>query len=220
MIMKSYERAQNRVNPNCIFYDRLGVCPYGNLCPCYHIQTAFPRILVLHHAYPNPDVFFRMLSESNNKSDEEKQRLFDAFYYDIYLECRQFGEVLDILVAGNSTSYLYGNVWISFEESDSAIAACLKMNGRYDAGRKIKATLWDTQKLSSLICNPPHKHCDKGDMCNYVHPIEPSHLLRARCFNRNSKSYPSKYYEENKIVTYPDDIMTKGMERIANLVNK
>lgn len=220
MIAKSNERAQNRVNPDCVFFNRLGVCPYGGLCPCYHISTAFPRVLILHHIYPNPDVFYRLIGESCSKDNEEKQRLFDAFYYDIYLECRQFGEVLDILVSGNSTSYLYGNVWVCFDESDAAVAACLNMNGRYYAGRKIKATLWDCQRLSSLICNPPYKQCDRGEMCCFVHPIEPSNLLRAKCFNRNSRSYPSKYYEENRIFAAPDEIMINGVEKIVGSSDK
>ncbi|KAH0789240.1 putative U2 snRNP auxiliary factor small subunit [Histomonas meleagridis] len=213
-ILKAYERNQNRTNPTCVLYDKFGVCPYGDYCPCYHIKTAFPRILILHHLYPNPEVFYCYLNQQNPKTEEEKQRLFDAFYYDIYLELRQFGEITDILVAGNLRSFLSGTVWVSFDDADSALAAHMKLNGRYYAGRKIKTSLWDSVRLSTLICNPPNKRCDKGIMCGYVHPIEPSHALRVKCFNRNSKVYPSREYEETKISTSPEEIMLKGVEPI------
>ena len=183
------EESEKKTSTTCYQYLRYGVCAAGKLCYQEHPLPAFPKVVIFHHIYPDPDYCYFCLGRQNPKDDIEKKRIFNAFYQDLFLECRLFGEVLDILVAGNFSALLNGTAWVVFEDSDCAMACCARMNGRYYMGRKITTSLWNASRLSLIICNPPNRRCDKGFNCTYIHPIDPSQYIKDECFPRGPKGY-------------------------------
>ena len=198
----------------CVQYEKIGVCMRGELCFCIHRDFTFPHVVILHHIYPNPDFFYTVLGEKKSPIDEDlKMSLFDAFYYDLFAECSQFGLVLDIIVSQNIHYLLSGNAWILYQDSDSCIAAYKALNNRYYAGRKIHATLWDTHKLSTIICEPSRGNCSYTGYCDFVHPIDPSPRIRQMCFNRTGTCLPSLDLKthERKLIISPELIQADGV---------
>lgn len=201
-------------NHCCIDFDRLGVCPHGDTCSFIHTQSAFPRVVILHHIYPNPDFFYTCLGEEKAPiPDTFRTSLFDAFYYDLYAECAQFGQVLDIIVAKNIQYHLYGTAWVQFQDSDSAIAAQKALNNRFYAGKKIKATLWNTHKLSKFLCDGKKTRCIAGGFCQLIHSLEPSDYVRELCFNRLAVITPTEdlSIKENELTISPAKIQAEGL---------
>lgn len=199
----------------CIQYEKMGICQRGESCFCIHRNFTFPHVVILHHIYPNPDFFYVTLGEKKAPIDEEfRMSLFDAFYYDLYAECVQFGQVLDIVVSQNVNHLLHGTAWILFQDSDSCIAAYKALNNRFYAGRRIHATLWDTHKLSTIICEPSKGNCTSNGYCPFVHPIDPSPRVRQMCFNRTAACLPTEDLKihEKKLSMSPDFIQAQGIK--------
>lgn len=207
------EKSLMKEPSTCMFYVRNGCCPFGECCRFDHPINAFPRIVILHHIYPDPDVFYQLLGQESAPVDPIlKQRLFDAFYVDLYHECLQFGPILDILIAGNNLELLSGNAWVYFEDTDAAKAAKIALNGRYYAGRKIRATMWDYPRLTGITCNCIHgKVCDYGTKCGYVHPIDPSPEVQRILFNRDMRSVPYPPFQEHIPRLSPNELLYKDI---------
>lgn len=198
----------------CVQYEKIGICIHGDLCFGIHREFTFPHVVILHHIYPNPDFFFYCLGEKKSPINEDlRMSIFDAFYYDLYAECSQFGQVLDIIVAQNVSLHLAGTAWILFQDSDSCIAAYKALNNRFYAGRRIHASLWDTHKLSTIICEPSRGNCSCNGYCGFVHQIDPSPRIRQMCFNRTATCLPTidLKIHEKKLNLSPALIQAEGV---------
>ena len=195
----------------CIYYERTGCCPRGDLCKRKHILTALPRCVVLHHIFPNPDFFINSLPPGTLQiQNDEKQRLIDAFFVDICLMMRNFGLVDDVAIASNTSDCLSGNVWVWFRESDSAIMCKNALNGQYYAGRKILVTLCSSPRFSISVCkNAILGSCSAGLGCYFIHTLEPSYHIFNECIPRSMKVYPEQFRKWKTPVIFdsPNDII-------------
>ena len=196
------------MNQLCPIYTRTGACPNGDKCDKIHKQDVFSRVVCFHHLYPNPDLFLEMLPKGTlSISKEEKQRLADAFYLDVYYMLQRFGPVEDIMIAENKIDFLSGNVYVEFKETDSAYASISVLNGEYYAGRKIVATLTPIQKLSNSLC--PMESCMSLETCNFVHELKISENVVRECFLKNAKIFaePFRTTKRKKLFDTPHDAL-------------
>lgn len=192
----------------CNFFESTGCCPNGRMCPYDHIPLIMNRCLVFHHLYPNPDLFESFLPEDHPKiSNQERLNSFNAFYMDVYLEMKLFGEVEDIVVAENITPHLQGNVFVRFKEADDALAAHKALENRFYAGRVVHSTFVPTEKLSTILCKD-YPNCIHGLNCCYVHMLEPSKHVLIQCFPKNLKAIPKAFQnnQKNNYLDSPNDL--------------
>ena len=175
----------------CYNYEKTGHCPKEEYCQLLHLSTPMSRCLVFHHLYPNPDFFSSFLDNDDDLVIDEDYKLdsFDAFFMDICLELKLFGQVEDMFVAGNFTTHLHGNVYVRFSEVDGAVAAHKALEGRYYAGRVVHSSFIPVEKLSCSLCK--EENCIRGSVCNYIHPIPASKHVLMQCFPRGLKTTPT-----------------------------
>lgn len=187
----------------CYNYEKTGTCPKEDFCPLLHLSTPMSRCLVFHHLYPNPEYFASFLDEKDLQLDQDaKLDSFDAFYLDIYLEMKLFGKVEDLVVAGNLSTHLYGNVYVRYTEVDSAVAAHKALEGRFYAGRIVHSSFMPVEKLSTAICK--EENCLHGSACTRVHPIIPSKHVTLQMFSRQMKAIPTELRKYNNDDLIPD----------------
>ena len=201
-----------KVDPNvCILYEKTGCCPKGDLCNKKHLLINLPRCVVFHHIFPNPDFFIDSLPPGKLKiSQEEKQRLIDAFFLDLFLMVKNFGIVDDIVLAANRSDHLSGNAWVWFRETDAAFMCQSALSGQYYAGRKIFVSLCSSPRLSLSLCkNHMTGECPSGASCYLIHPLEPSFHIFNECIPRSLKVYPERFrkWKIPKILDSPNDIV-------------
>ncbi|OHT15081.1 Splicing factor U2AF 26 kDa subunit [Tritrichomonas foetus] len=191
----------------CYSYEKTGSCPRGEKCHLLHLSAPMSRCLVFYHLYPNPDMFATFLKDEELQLDEDKKfDAFDAFFLDVFLELKLFGNVEDMFVAGNLSSHLQGNVYVRFQEVDAAMAAHKALEGRYYAGRVIHSAFVPVERLSSAICQD---ECIHGLNCSKVHPILASKNIMVQCFPRNIRTTPAVLRGFNMNTSYdsPYDIL-------------
>lgn len=161
--------------------------------------------------FPDPDLFRSMLSDPDQVplTDEKRQNLIDAFYLDVFLVLRQFGILEDIIVCGNKSDHLSGNVLAMYKEVNSAISAQRALNNQYYAGRKLTVTLAPVQRLSNALCRLSDGDCTMGERCSFVHPLNPSKFVMNECFPRGVKAYaqPFRNTKQQKIWDTPTDLL-------------
>ena len=192
----------------CNFYEKTGVCSKGLTCTKIHRQDPFSRVICFHHLFPDPNFFIKMLPPGTLEiPQEQKQRLVNAFYLDVYYMLQRFGPIDDMIIAANQTDALSGNVWAAFRETDAAHACVSFLNGKYYAGRKIYVTLTPIVKLSSCICNP--STCPMKEKCRFIHELRPSEHIVRQCFNKNVKLYaePFRKSRTKKLADSPSDAL-------------
>lgn len=193
----------------CLAYERTGVCVKGDHCNKIHRTPEFARCIVLHHIYPDPDLFIKMLPEGTLEiSETKKQNMADALYLDVYLSLRRFGKLDDMLIAGNQTDCQSGNLLALFHDVDSAYAAYMALNNQYYAGRKIQITFAPIIRLTMSICKE-EKDCPMGHMCSFIHPIPISEHIYRECFPRNIRAYAEPWRHSHRFTGYdsPNDVL-------------
>ncbi|KAH0791200.1 Splicing factor U2AF 23 kDa subunit [Histomonas meleagridis] len=132
--------------------------------------------------------------------DNTKQRLIDAVFLDVSIMLMEFGLLDDMVIAGNKSDNLFGNIIAIFHESDAAYAAQMALDGQYYAGRKIHVSLSPVARISSAICYNvlKYKECQIGNKCMFIHPYEPSPNIFNEVFSRSQKSYPACFRNSRK----------------------
>lgn len=180
----------------CEFYEKTGACPNQDICVKTHRQVALSRSIVLHHIFPDPDIFISSLPPNTLYIDPRtKQSLIDAVFLDVAIMLLEFGILDDMIIAGNKSDHLFGNIIAVFHECDSAHAAKEALDGQYYAGRRISVSLSPVLRISRSICNMKCEVCEGklGSECNFIHPLEPSPHILNQVFPRGIKSYPEKF---------------------------
>jgi splicing factor U2AF subunit len=192
-------------------YEKTGACPKGDLCQQSHRNIEMPRCLVFHHIYPDPELFIDMLPpDVFSLSAKQKQNLIDAFYLDMFLMLRNFGLLEDILLCGNKSDHLSGNLIVMYKEVQSATSTLMALNGQYYAGRKIAVTFAPILRLSNAICRSAgDAQCQLGAQCNFVHPLNPSKFVMNECFPRGPRHYapPFRTARAHRIVDTPGELL-------------
>jgi len=206
----------------CAFYEKTGTCGKGELCGRIHRTYPLSRCLLFHHLFPDPTVFAKMLPEGVlSISSTEKQRMVDAFYLDVVLMVNRFGPVEDVVICGNKSDHLNGNVLVMFKEVDAAYAALAALDGCYYAGRKVKVSLIPLNRISNSICRGiENGECAAQDSCNYVHPLNPSDFVTNECFPRSLRVYaePFRKMKKHMIPDTPTDLLY-GKTRLRKNLN-
>ena len=140
---------------------------------------------------------------------EKRQNIIDAFYLDVFIVLRQFGILEDLLICGNRSDHLSGNVLAMYKEVNSAVAAQNVLNGQFYAGRKLLVTFAPIARISNAICRRTDGECPSGDQCAFVHPLNPSKHVMNECFPRGMKAYalPFRTVKQQKIWDTPADLL-------------
>lgn len=195
----------------CIFYKKTGSCSRGDSCSKTHTEAPIARTIVLHHIFPDPDVFSNMLASDTFKLDSlKKQRLVDVFFIDVACMLMQFGELDDMAIAGNKNDTLSGNVIAFYRDSNAAAAAQKALDGTYYAGRRIHVTLSPTLRISTAFChNFETNQCQMGDACCFIHPLEPTSVTYNEIFPHNVKNIARQLRNPKKkrIIDHPMDLL-------------
>ena len=203
----------------CVYYIKTGTCQRGEFCNRTHPQSPLDRAILFHHLFPDPDLFIESLPPGTLEiPDETKQRLLDAFFLDVGCMCINFGILDDLIIVGNHSDALSGNVIALFTDSDSAYKCLLTLNNQYYAGRKIFAELVPVQKISASVCNSV-KGCEIGDSCNFVHPLEPSPRVFNQIISRQFKGFPNEFRKNNsrRPIDNPNNALYPGKLQIRVL---
>jgi len=95
---------------------------------------------------------------------------FESFYEEVYLELAKYGELEELHVCDNIGEHLIGNVFAKFYEESDAQKAIAGLNGRYYAGRPIKAEYSPVTDFKEARCRLYNEGtCDRGGYCNFMH---------------------------------------------------
>jgi hypothetical protein len=152
------------------------VCKGERLCQRLHILDGFCHVVVLYHIFPDPFHFKRVVATADlGVPDDGLQRFVDAFYLDLYYEARQYGVVEDIILARNPMFHLCGNAYIWYRDLGDANLAQKALDGRYYAGKKVRAVVTRGVSFSRSICKADEggKRC-QDEYCNFIHEMKVS----------------------------------------------
>jgi splicing factor U2AF subunit len=133
-------------------------------------------------------------------SDDRLQRFVDAFYVDLYYEVRQYGVVEDIILARNSMFHLCGNAYVWYRDLGDANLAQKALDGRYYAGKKVRAVVTSGVSFSRSVCRTDHgaKRC-RDEYCNFIHEMKVSPDLYKELFPPELRAKPDGQHREWKI---------------------
>ncbi|EAY03064.1 hypothetical protein TVAG_171620 [Trichomonas vaginalis G3] len=203
----------------CSIFEKTGCCPKGDRCNKVHFIPAMARTVIFHHIFPNPDFFIQCLPDGViTMSAQEKQRYIDAFFLDMFLMCRRFGAIEDLLLCSNTMDCLSGNFYVFYEQSDCARMALTALDGQYYAGRKVHVTLCSVPRYSTALCKSSMKgECSRGNECAFIHALEPSFALYQEVIPRINKLFPSAFRKpgDPPVVDNPNEIIN-GIYRNKN----
>lgn len=204
----------------CEFYEKTGACPNQEICIKSHRQAPLSRTIILHHIYPDPEIFINSLPPNTLVLDPViRQRLVDAVFLDVSVMLMEFGILDDMVIAGNTSDNLFGNIIAIYHEFDSAFAAKEALDGQYYAGRKISVSLSPVSRISRAICNMNNgtNKCILGSSCNFIHPLEPSPHIFNQVFPRGIKSYPEKFRNiKKRYLDSPNDALYGRTKYLTN----
>ena len=115
----------------CPLFEKVGACSKGDLCNKSHRSLPLSRAIVLHHIFPDPDLFVSMLPPGSLYIGiDARKRLINSFFLDISQTLMLFGQLDDLVIVGNKCDHLSGNVIGVYHESESAYAAKEALNNQ------------------------------------------------------------------------------------------
>ncbi|OLL26312.1 Splicing factor U2AF subunit [Neolecta irregularis DAH-3] len=159
---------------NCSFYYKIGACRHGDRCSRKHVKPNYSQTILCSNIYQNP----AHLPE-NKLNKAQVQAHFDAFFEDFYCELSQYGELEELHVCDNMGDHLIGNVYARFKYEDAAGKAVDALNSRWYAGRPIYAELSPVTDFREACCRQYlQDDCVRGGFCNFLHPKQPSPVLK------------------------------------------
>lgn len=103
--------------------------------------------------------------------EDDIRHHFDDFYLDVCEEMALHGRVDELHVCENLADHLAGNTYVKFRDEESAQAALAAVQGRYYAGRTVKAEFSPVTDFREGKCRPFEKYgqCERGDFCHFMH---------------------------------------------------
>ncbi|KAH0791266.1 splicing factor U2af small subunit B-like [Histomonas meleagridis] len=194
----------------CSLFEKVGCCAKGDLCNKSHRELPLSRAIVLHHIFPDPDIFISALPPSTIEIDQEmRMRIINSFFLDVAQMLMQFGQLDNMVIVGNKCDHLHGNVVALFHEAEGAYTAREALNGQYYAGRRIEVTLAPVQRLSYGFCNDYNNNqCPQGEECGFIHPIEPTPHVFDQIFPKALRTIPSAMrLPKKRIIDSPTDAL-------------
>eukprot|EP00770_Monocercomonoides_exilis_P007428 MONOS_7389.1-p1 / transcript=MONOS_7389.1 / gene=MONOS_7389 / organism=Monocercomonoides_exilis_PA203 / gene_product=splicing factor U2AF 35 kDa subunit / transcript_product=splicing factor U2AF 35 kDa subunit / location=Mono_scaffold00251:34213-34994(+) / protein_length=168 / sequence_SO=supercontig / SO=protein_coding / is_pseudo=false len=163
-LAQTYGTEQDRVH--CPFYFKMGACRYGDSCSRKHIKPEFSQTVLLAHMYPNPIAF----EGSASFSKEVLQQHFEEFYEDVFEGLSKFGKIEEMYVVDNICEHLFGNVYVKFEDEDSAARCVEGLKDRTYAGKPVSAELSPVTDFKDARCRQfETEGCTRSGQCNFMH---------------------------------------------------
>lgn len=96
--------------------------------------------------------------------------LLQAFYEDVFEEMTQFGKIECLNVCDNYSDHLVGNVYIKFQDEQSALNAMTALQNRYYNGKQILAEFSPVADFREATCRQYEENqCKRGGYCNFMH---------------------------------------------------
>lgn len=211
-----YGTEKDRIN--CPFYYKIGACRHGTRCSRVHNKPLFSQTILLENLYQTPDQI-RNSAKSQNLPDpqipeEDIRNHFDDFYFDIHGEMRRYGQIEELHVCENLAIHLAGNTYVKFRSEEAAQAALNAMEGRWYAGRPVKAEFSPVTDFKDGKCRPFERfgQCEHGDYCHFMHirrhaaplveePVapDPGRRVERRDYERTSRE---RYSERSSLRDY------------------
>lgn len=173
---------------NCIYYLKVGVCKYDDICNKYHDKPTSSRGIVIRNMYKGlgmDEIHNKISNINNNNNDNDDEYSLEyteneimqhlkEFYDDILPEFEKYGKVVNMKICRNKIPHLRGNVCVEYNNEESANKAMISLNGRFYAGKQLKVELLPPTSLrwQYSICSQYQRgNCIRNYDCFYLHPF-------------------------------------------------
>eukprot|EP00730_Choanoeca_flexa_P007806 TRINITY_DN12395_c3_g9_i1.p1 TRINITY_DN12395_c3_g9~~TRINITY_DN12395_c3_g9_i1.p1 ORF type:complete len:237 (+),score=38.31 TRINITY_DN12395_c3_g9_i1:101-811(+) len=171
---------------NCSFYYKIGACRHGDRCSRLHNKPTFGPTIVLQNMYQNP-ANVPVLPNGQpgcTMTPDQLQEHFDSFFADVFWELEEkYGKIEDMNVCDNLGDHLVGNVYVMFDEEESAEKAVMDLNNRWYGGRPIVAELSPVTDFREACCRQyENSECTRGGFCNFMHLRQLGKPMRDKLF--------------------------------------
>ncbi|EZG45808.1 putative U2 snRNP auxiliary factor, small subunit [Gregarina niphandrodes] len=157
---------------NCPFYWKIGACRHGDQCSRTHYKPTASQTLILRHMYENPPSALA-ISEGQDVDDDaadEAQDHFEAFYFEVWTELAQYGELEDIIVCDNIGDHMIGNLYVKFTTEEYADNCLKRLRGRSYAEKLIEVEFSPVTDFRESRCRQfVEGCCTRGGYCNFMH---------------------------------------------------
>ena len=157
---------------NCPFYFKNGACRYGERCTRLHIKPNKSVTLLFAHMYQNSADAIA-LAEGHEIPDEKLKVVieeFETFYYEVFLELAQFGEIDEMFVLDNLGDHLVGNVYVKFHNEEDAENCKKNISGRSYMNRLVMPEFSPVTDFREGRCRQFDTNtCRRGGFCNFMH---------------------------------------------------
>ncbi|KAG0417847.1 Splicing factor U2AF 35 kDa subunit [Dictyocoela roeselum] len=164
----------------CQFFTRVGTCRHGDNCSKGHTFPTTSNTLLLKNVY-----FYPLLNPESTLGRPEIQKHADLFYEDIFTEISlKYAPIRNMLICANSSDHLIGNVYIEFYNN------CDFEIDRFYNYKRIISVPTHIRFIKDAVCS--ENSCDRGDFCNFLHPIEISKQIVDDLFESQRLYYENK----------------------------
>ncbi|CAG2249895.1 ZRSR [Mytilus edulis] len=160
---------------HCLSRLQLMKTRFNERCSRGHPEPDTSTTILMRGMYSHFELEQGLLDENDTDlileyEEGELYNNFRDFYDDIVPEFKAVGKVVQVKVCCNYEPHLRGNVYIQFASDEEALAAMVKMNGRFYAGKQISCEPVLIKSWKSAICGLFGRgRCPKGRNCNFLH---------------------------------------------------
>ena len=183
----------------CPFYHRVGACRHGDRCTKDHIKPLLSKCILFPHMYLLPP------KEENMSKELAELRHFEFFYNQVYKEFIKYGEVIELIILDNLGDHLFGNVYVLYNDIESAYHALQSVNGRYFAGKILNGEFSPIQSFNNAICHAyedsfyKNISCKHGVYCNLMHIKRLTKHIKRNIYKEQQKFYELHQYHQLKV---------------------
>jgi len=178
---------------NCPFYFKMGACRHGDQCSRLHNRPVTAQTLLLKNMYQPQPVEVRVAQGEQFEDTEADgaQLKFEDFYYEVFMELGQYGEVEDMVVCDNIGEHMMGNVYVKYVEEESAELALQKLTGRFYQGRMLQPEFCPVSDFKEPVCRQfDEAKCNRGGFCNFIHWKHVPRVVKRRIFRDMYDDHP------------------------------
>lgn len=176
---------------NCPFYIKIGACRHGDRCSRHHNKPHLSSTILMPNLYVNPALNAPLGPDGLPIQVDANfvQQDYEAFYEDVFEEMTKFGKIECLNVCDNYSDHLVGNVYIKFQDEQSALNAMTALQNRYYNGKQILAEFSPVADFREATCRQYEENqCKRGGYCNFMHLKPISRDLRKHLFGRYKRA--------------------------------
>ncbi|CAD7955695.1 unnamed protein product [Amoebophrya sp. A120] len=186
----------------CPFYLKIGACRHGDQCSRHHVRPTSSQTLLLSHMYPVPAAAVKIAAGGlwEEETYNAVQKHLEDFYDEVFHELATYGEIEDMIVADNVSEHMLGNIYVKYFMEEDAEKALQKLNGRYYAGRMIKAEFSPVTDFREARCRAFHEaRCNRGGYCNFLHIKHVPRANKRRLVQEMYEDYPHYSHKKERL---------------------